>query len=134
MTYTQRSSFNHTSLKGVFAKKHGEKLALLIATNLTSICCVYKRRKLLKTTNTEECNVRIQIQKVTTFNSDRKKSIFQDLRVTFENVYHVSWIFYNKDDIFIFSRNVRKSSASEILSKKKQNLYEILTVYECIEN
>ena len=44
-------------------------------------------------------------------------------------------IFDNEDDIFTFSRNVRKSSASEILFLKKQNqkYYEILTIYECVE-
>ena len=36
--------------------------------------------------------------------------IFHDLRVTF---FPVSRIFDNEDDIFIFSRNVRNSSASE---------------------
>ena len=43
-------------------------------------------------------------------------------------------IFDNEDDIFIFSRNVRKSSASEILLKKQnQKYYEILNMYECVE-
>ena len=47
---------------------------------------------------------------------------FHDLRVTFENIYSCFEDFYNEDDIFIFSRNVRKSSA--------QKYYEILTIYE----
>ena len=33
----------------------------------------------------------------------------------------VSRTFYNEDDIFIFSRNVRKSGDSDILSKKNSN-------------
>ena len=60
------------SLKGVFARKaYGEKYSLLIASNLTSICCVY-RRKLLKRLTPKNVDS-IQIQKVATFNSDRKK-------------------------------------------------------------
>ena len=42
----------------------------------------------------------------------------------------VSGIFDNEDDIFIFSRNVRKSSASKNYFKKNQKYYEILTIYE----
>ena len=46
----------------------------------------------------------------------------------------VSRIFDNEDDIFIFSRNVQKSSASENYFKKQnQKYYEILTIYECVE-
>ena len=46
----------------------------------------------------------------------------------------VSRIFDNKDDIFIFSRNVRKSSASENYFKKQnQKYYKILNIYECVE-
>ena len=45
----------------------------------------------------------------------------------------VSRIYDNEDDIFIFSRNVRKSSASEILFlQKNQKYYEILTIYACV--
>ena len=45
----------------------------------------------------------------------------------------VSRIFDNEDDVFIFSRNVRKSSASEnYLKKQNQKYYEILTKYECV--
>ena len=41
----------------------------------------------------------------------------------------VSKIFDNEDDIFIFSRNVRKSSASENnLKKQNQKYYELLTI------
>jgi len=52
-----------------------------------------------------------------------------------KTVIPVPSIFDNEDDIFIFSRNVRKSSASENYFKKKQNqkYYEILTIYECVE-
>ena len=40
----------------------------------------------------------------------------------------VSRIFDDEDDIFIFHRNVRKSSASEnYLKKQNQKYYEILT-------
>ena len=42
-------------MKGVLA--YGEILSMGIATNLTSICCFYLRRKLLKTTITEERSV-----------------------------------------------------------------------------
>ena len=43
-------------------------------------------------------------------------------------------IFDNEDDSFIFSRNVPKSRASEILLKKQnQKYYEILNMYECVE-
>ena len=46
----------------------------------------------------------------------------------------VSRIFYNEDDIFNFSRNVPKSSDSEILFfKTDQIYYEISTIYECVE-
>ena len=45
----------------------------------------------------------------------------------------VSKIFDNEDDIFILSRNVRKSSANKIIFKKNQKYYEILTIYECVE-
>ena len=45
----------------------------------------------------------------------------------------VSRIFDNEDDIFMFLRTVRKSSASEILFLKNQKYYEILTLYECVE-
>ena len=45
----------------------------------------------------------------------------------------VSGIFNNKDNILIFSRNVRKSSASEILFFLNQKYYKILTIYECVE-
>ena len=46
----------------------------------------------------------------------------------------VSKIFDNEDDIFIISRNVRKSSASENYFKKQnQKYYEISTIYECVE-
>ena len=44
---------------------------------------------------------------------------FYHLMVTFENIYIC--ILENEDDIFLFFRNVRKSSASEILFKE-QNL------------
>ena len=43
---------------------------MVIATNLTSICCVYKEKFVKKTKNVSS----IQIQKVATFNSDRNKS------------------------------------------------------------
>ena len=62
-------------LKGMVAKKkergymlNAIKKALLIASNLTSICCVYKE-KIVETTNTEErsihtnserCNIRLR--------------------------------------------------------------------------
>ena len=45
----------------------------------------------------------------------------------------VSRIFDNEDDIFIFSRNVRKSNASENYLKKNQKYYEISIIYEHIE-
>ena len=46
----------------------------------------------------------------------------------------VSKIFDNEDDIFILSRNVRKSSASEnYLKKQNQKYYELLTIYECVK-
>ena len=45
---------------------------MVIATNPTSIFCVYKE-KLLKTTLTKEHVASIQIQKVATYDSDRKK-------------------------------------------------------------
>ena len=66
------------NLKGVFVKNEKRYIALrrkiiaFDATNLTSICCVFKRRKLLKTTDTEECMF-IQIQKVAIYDLDRKK-------------------------------------------------------------
>ena len=44
-----------------------------------------------------------------------------------------SRIFDNEDNIFIFSRNVRKFSASENNLKKNQKYYEILTIYEWVE-
>jgi len=44
----------------------------------------------------------------------------------------VSRTFDNEDDIFIFSRNVRKSSESENYFKKSK-YYEIVTIYECVE-
>ena len=57
--------------KGV--KAYGEKQALLIATNLTSFCCVYKEKSVKKRLIPKNL-ASIQIQKVETFNSDRKKS------------------------------------------------------------
>ena len=60
-------------LKGVFAKNergyrlNAIKKALLIATNLTSICCVYKEK------NVNNDKYRIQIQKDATYDLDRKK-------------------------------------------------------------
>ena len=46
----------------------------------------------------------------------------------------ISRIFDNEDNILIFSRNVRKPSASEILIKKPNQKYcEILSTYECVE-
>ena len=56
-------------LKGVFAKNEKEcdkKALLILLILLLSVASI--RRKLLKTTNTEE-----QIQKDATFNSDRKQ-------------------------------------------------------------
>jgi len=60
-------------LKGVFAKnekgdRFSVKISGLHATNLTSICCVYEE---IIPKNVAS----IQIQKVGTFNSDRKKPI-----------------------------------------------------------
>jgi len=50
---------------------------------------------------------------------------------------HVSRIFDIEDDIFIFSRNGRKSSATScklnIIKKQNQKYYEISTKYECVE-
>jgi len=37
----------------------------------------------------------------------------------------VSIIFDNEDDIFIFSRNVRKSSGSKILFKKTKSIFSL---------
>ena len=45
--------------------------------------------------------------------------ILYDLRVTFQNIYSCFEDFDNEDDIFIFSRNVRKSTPSELLFKKQ---------------
>ena len=47
----------------------------------------------------------------------------------------VSRFLDNEDDIFIFPRDGRKSSASEILFKKKRNkkYYKILTLYEYVK-
>ncbi len=53
-------------LKGVFDKNewgYTAKKTPLIATNLTSICCVYPEKNAAS----------IQIQKVATFESDRKR-------------------------------------------------------------
>ena len=59
------------TLKGVQAQC--DKKELLIATNLTSICCVYKE-KIVKNDSFIPKNVAsIQIQKVAAFNSDRKQ-------------------------------------------------------------
>ena len=61
-------------LKAVFAKnERGYRLsaikkALLIATNLTSICCDYKE-KIVKLNNLAA----IQIEKIATYYLDRKK-------------------------------------------------------------
>jgi len=58
-----------------------EKYSFVIATNLTSICCVI-RRKLLKTNHTELKNVAsTQIQKVEIFDSDRKKNQFNSKQI-----------------------------------------------------
>jgi len=65
-------------LKGVFAKNergyrlNAKKKALLIATNLTSICCVYKD-KIVKDASNNLAS--IQIEKIATHDLDRKKSI-----------------------------------------------------------
>ena len=48
--------------------------------------------------------------------------IFHDLKVTLKTFIPVSRIFDNEDDIFIFLRNVRKSSASKILFKKRKKI------------
>ena len=45
---------------------------MVLATNITSICCVYKLRKLLKALIPENV-ASTQIQKLTIFDSDRKK-------------------------------------------------------------
>ena len=60
--------------------------------------------------------------------------IFYDL-LLLKTFIPVSRIFDKEDDIYIFSRNVRKSSASENYLKIKQNqkYCEILTIYECVE-
>ena len=52
-----------------------DKKALLIATNFTSICCVHKE-KIVKDVSYRITNkYRIQIQKIATYDLDRKKSI-----------------------------------------------------------
>ena len=48
----------------------------------------------------------------------------------------VSRIFDNEVDIFVFSRNVRKSSASrenKYVSDIIKKYYEISVIYECVE-
>ena len=50
------------------------------------------------------------------------KGVFYDLRVTFGNIYSCCEDFYYKDDNFMFSTNVWKSSANELLLKKNQNI------------
>ena len=150
-------------LKGVFAKNDRgislmRKKVLLIATNLTSIWCVYTV-KIVKNDLPKNV-VSTQIQKDQTFNSDRKKSIYIQTNHSdianidyfsthlyiidisffmirmffFKTLIPVSRIFNNEDEIFIYSRNVRKFSASnKNYFLKKQIDYEILTLYKCVE-
>ena len=102
-----------------------------------SLCCVHKEKIVKKRLIAKKKVASIQIQKVATFNSRRKiinlipnkslfriKLIFHNISyflwsdiVTFENIYSCFKDF--QDGIFILTRNVRKSSASEILFKKK---------------
>ena len=77
----------YKTLKGVFTKNERgymasvEKYSIVIYTNLSSICCVY-RRKLLKTNHTEVNSVHsIQIWKISIFNSDPKKKLFDSKQI-----------------------------------------------------
>ena len=68
-------------LKGVFAKNEkGYGLnaikALLIATNHTSICCVYKEKIVKNDLYRRTQCPSIQIQKDATYDLDRKKNLF----------------------------------------------------------
>ena len=55
-------------------------------------------------------------------------------QIYFKSFIPVQRIFDNENELFIFSRNVRKSSASEIVIKKQnRKYYEILTRYEYVE-
>ena len=122
-------------LKGVFVKnergyrfKCDKKRLWSLLILLLSVASI--RSKLLKTTNTEDPIFNLNHKQINWIpnKSFRYYShrlffdafvnswyfiifcIFHDLRVT---LFPVSRIFDNEDDIFIFSRNVRKSSASE---------------------
>ena len=54
---------------GIVLKSYGKNLSMVNATNLTSICCVYKE-KFVKNVSYLKNVVSIQIQKVETFDSD----------------------------------------------------------------
>jgi len=69
-----------------------KKLSMVIATNLTSICCVYKEK--FKTTHTKNV-ASIQIQKVATYDSDRKKIYL---------IPNKSFRYYNLQSSIIFRR------------------------------
>ena len=62
-------SWSDKALKGVFTKN---ERGYRFATNLTSICCVYKE-KIVKKRLTPKNVASIQIRKDATFNSDRKQ-------------------------------------------------------------
>ena len=70
--------FTERALKGVFAKNergyrlNAIKKALLIATNLTSICCVCKK-KIVKDVSYRITSVHIQIEKIARSDLNRKK-------------------------------------------------------------
>ena len=101
------------------------------ATSLTSICCVYKE-KILKTTHTEERSVLIYkfrkllyttriVNKSNKFQTNHSK-ITNNSHRFFRGFFLFRGFLAMKDDIFIFSRNVRKSNASENYFKKKSKI------------
>jgi len=78
------------------------------------------------------------IQKDAPFNLDCKQiNLIPNKSFRFYKQYSliILRIFDNEDEIFIFSRNVQKSTTIKNYLKKNKikKYYEILTVYQCLE-
>ena len=91
------------------------------SSNLTSICCIYKE-KIVKNDSHQRTYLPYK------FNTMQQHFNLKTFIPFF------LFLFDNEDDIFIFSRNVRNSSTSEILLKKKiKNIWNINYIHECVK-